>query len=65
MKIEIKPTYPRCDHPEDESSYNKECWDVYLDGKLHFSTSLDRKYLEEHTIPEWIRHLNEFAPWVY
>ena len=59
MKVEIKPSYPRCGHPEGESSYNVECWDVYLDGKLHFSTSIDRKYLEEHTIPEWLRHLEE------
>tara|TARA_R110000824_G_scaffold119704_1_gene273918 strand:- start:4145 stop:4321 length:177 start_codon:yes stop_codon:yes gene_type:complete len=57
MKIEIKPTYPSS--PEDNSTYNTECWDIYLDGKLHFSTSIDRKYLEEHTIPEWLRHLEE------
>ena len=59
MKIEIKPSYPRCEHPEDESSYNIACWDVYLNGKLQFSTTIDKEYLVEHTIPEWVRHLEQ------
>ena len=59
QKIEIKPSYPRCEHPENKSSYNIECWDVYMHGRLHFSTTLDREYLEKYTIPEWLRHLEE------
>ena len=32
---------------------------VYLNGKLQFSTTIDKEYLVEHTIPEWVRHLEE------
>ena len=53
LKIEIKPSYA------DITDQGFECWDVYLDGKLHFSTTLDREYLESHMIPEWVRHLEE------
>jgi len=68
MKIEIKPTHPVCDHPEDPCGCPQTCWDVYLDGTLHFSTNMDKERIEKEMIPEWLRNLDSFKPfadWIY
>jgi len=52
QKIEIKPS-------NTNTTENLDCWDVYLDGVLHFSTTIGREYLESHMIPEWLRHIEE------
>ena len=53
QKIEIKQSNANI------TDQGFECWDVYIDGILHFSTTLDRDYLEKYTIPEWLRHIEE------
>ena len=52
QKIEIKPANAN-------TTQDLKCWDIYLDGVLHFSTTIDREYLESHMIPEWLRHIEE------
>lgn len=53
QKIQIKPANV------DTTNQDLKCWDIYLDGVLHFSTTIDREYLESHMIPEWLRHIEE------
>ena len=53
QKIQIKLANP------DTTNQDLKCWDIYLDGVLHFSTTIDREYLESHMIPEWLRHIEE------
>jgi predicted membrane-bound spermidine synthase len=53
LKIEIKPSNANI------TDQDPKCWDVYLNGKLHFSTTIDREYLESHMVPEWLRHIEE------
>lgn len=59
MKIEIKPAYSVCDHPEDPCSCPKAHWDIYLNGILHFSTNIDKEYIEKEMVPEWLRNLDD------
>jgi len=55
QKIEIKSSHSK--PPPLYGDEDFKCWDVYLDGVLHFSTTIDRGYLESHMIPEWLRHI--------